>query len=517
MNSRTTARAILGWGRLPLLAVLLVGLLLPAGRSMAANNILFEAASTTPTTSGVSTTLQITSPAGIEAGDFLLAQIAFEKGSDVTAITAPAGWTLEVRTNQINNIGQAVYYKFATASDEAASDFTWSFSISVKSAGGILRYSGVDTADPVIDTQANSGENGNVVVGQSVQGQPDSTLLALFAVKKNTTLSTPSGMQTRMTHLNTDDVRVLAADQAITSSGGTGSRTSVPDISDKWVAHLILLRSGSPAPVVTPPGGVGGDPQTADEGEDKAFDLGSFSDPDSAGDWDVTVDWGDSSPPDEFNQSSDGSLGTLNHTYADDGTYSATAEICDEQANCASADFDITVANVAPVVTAPAGQEAGEALATGIDLGSFTDPGADANWTVDIDWGDTTTSTLSANTTGSLGSPSHTYTDEGVYNVTVQVTDKDGASDDASFAVTVDNAAPSYTPPSDDGGGGGDPQTAEEGESKAFALGSFADPGAGNNPWQVDISWGDTTTGTFSANTAGSLGTLSHTFADNGT
>jgi hypothetical protein len=57
--------------------------------------------------------------------------------------------------------------------------------------------------------------------------------------------------------------------------------------------------------------------------------------------------------------------------------------------------------------------------------------------------------------------------------------------------------------------------TAGEGAGPAFNLGSFTDPDAG--PWAVDVNWGDGTAHTsFSAATAGSLGTRSHTYAEEG-
>src|SRR5439155_400580 len=73
----------------------------------------------------------------------------------------------------------------------------------------------------------------------------------------------------------------------------------------------------------------------------------------------------------------------------------------------------------------------------------------------------------------------------GSYTVKVTVTDKDGASGDASFKVDVSNLPPAVTPPSD--------QSSDEGSAKSFDLGSFTDPGANDNPWKVHVDWGDTT------------------------
>src|SRR5262249_23575415 len=73
--------------------------------------------------------------------------------------------------------------------------------------------------------------------------------------------------------------------------------------------------------------------------------------------------------------------------------------------------------------------------------------------------------------------------------------------------VTV-STPPTVTPPAN--------QTATEGTSQTFSLGSFSDPDGG--PWNVDVNWGDGTAHTtFSTTTAGSLGTRPHTYGEEGT
>ena len=102
----------------------------------------------------------------------------------------------------------------------------------------------------------------------------------------------------------------------------------------------------------------------------------------------------------------------------------------------------------------------------------------------------------------------HTYADgPATRTVTVKVTDKDGGFNSATFTVTVNNVAPTVTPAAN--------QSANEGASTSFTLGSFSDPGVNDNPWAVDVDWGDATAHTtFSSATQGSLGSQSHTYAD---
>src|SRR5207244_1447546 len=128
-------------------------------------------------------------------------------------------------------------------------------------------------------------------------------------------------------------------------------------------------------------------------------------------------------------------------------TYTVRARIFDKDDGYTEYTTDVSVKNVAPILTAPADQTASEGVLKSFNLGSFTDPGAnDSPWTVVVNWGDTMVS-FPPNLTalGSIGSASHTYADNGTYTVTVGVTDKDGGLGQASFNVTVANVDPTAT------------------------------------------------------------------------
>jgi hypothetical protein len=114
--------------------------------------------------------------------------------------------------------------------------------------------------------------------------------------------------------------------------------------------------------------------------------------------------------------------------------------------------ISVFVANVAPDVTGAADDTASEGSAKSFSLGSFTDPGEDSPWAVEVDWGDGTTphTTFDETSTGAASSQTiaaktHTYDDNGNYQVDVTVTDRNGASDTASFHVVVANVAPTAT------------------------------------------------------------------------
>lgn len=153
-----------------------------------------------------------------------------------------------------------------------------------------------------------------------------------------------------------------------------------------------------------------------------------------------------------------------------------------------------------PTVTPPADQTSVEGASHVFGLGSFSDPDG-GPWSVDINWGDGMShTTFNANAPGPLGSKTHKYGEEGLYTVTITVTDTlIDQSDSETFTVNVN-----------------DPPVVASGDFSFDAnifidagtqtLATFTDPG-GAEPNDFDpipptsaghytasISWGDGTT-----------------------
>ena len=143
--------------------------------------------------------------------------------------------------------------------------------------------------------------------------------------------------------------------------------------------------------------------------------------------------------------------GTWNWSYTPaDGLVPAASQTVTITANDAhggvtSTNFGLTVNNVTPNVTAPANQAATQGVSTSFNLGSFSDPGADSPWAVDINWGDgsahanPTVTGAGAASNLTIPAQSHTYstTVGSPFTVSVKVTDKDGGSDTKTFTVSV--------------------------------------------------------------------------------
>jgi len=129
------------------------------------------------------------------------------------------------------------------------------------------------------------------------------------------------------------------------------------------------------------------------------------------------------------------------HRYADDGMYTVTLEITDDLGVAANKSHEINVLNVRP----NAYLNYDPAVPTDLQNVSFTDESVDLDGYISSwswEFGDGNTSKLK--------NPFHTYADDGVYDVTLNVTDDDGAAAVIQKQITILNVAPavdfSYKP-----------------------------------------------------------------------
>ena len=150
---------------------------------------------------------------------------------------------------------------------------------------------------------------------------------------------------------------------------------------------------------------------------------------------------------------------TPQHAYGDNGVYTVTLTVTDDDGGIGTDTLEVAVSNVAPVAEAGPDQEVDEGSAVTFS-GSLTDAGVLDTHTIEWDFGDESAAT------GTL-KPTHAYGDNGMYTVTLKVTDDDGGVGTDTLTVTVNNMPP----------------TVEAGADQTVNIrtvdlsGSFADPG----------------------------------------
>jgi PKD repeat protein len=304
----------------------------------------------------------------------------------------------------------------------------------------------------VTDDTTGTGQHGFTVfvgnVAPAVDAGPDVGIDAGDTVSLDAGFTDP-GADTWTATVEWGDgsaVEAASVDQAamtITGSHtyqGAGTFTATVCVTDDdeqaCDGFEITVTAVTPEPPVADTGG----PYAGDEGAPLPIDGSASSDADGTI---VSYQW--AAGGGSFD---DPTLATPTFTAPDNGTYTITLEITDDDGLTDTSSTTVKVTNVAPSVNAGAG---GPALKTNTPSGlsaTFTDPGADTH-TATIDWGDGTPKMTIDPAASPIGL-SHKYANPGQYMIRVTVTDDDGGSASDTVEVTVTGE---LSPPTADPGG----------------------------------------------------------------
>ncbi|WP_163992383.1 PKD domain-containing protein [Pyxidicoccus caerfyrddinensis] len=228
---------------------------------------------------------------------------------------------------------------------------------------------------------------------------------------------------------------------------------------------------------------------------------GYVSDPGSQDSLTATVDFGDGTGPQPLQLT--GQYLTLGHEFANNGTFTVTLTVMDDNGGVGTATSRVSIYNVPPTVSATGGSV--DEGSTFSSSGSFTDPGADT-WTARVDYGDGSGwQPLALN--GKSFALEHAYASSGMYPVEIIVRDSDGAEGWSVVYATVLNVVPTVTVT------GSGPLN----EGSTFtASGSFTDPGD-EFGWMAYVDYGDGNYEWEQLPLDGRSFSLSHIYGESGT
>lgn len=237
----------------------------------------------------------------------------------------------------------------------------------------------------------------------------------------------------------TDDVPV-----GVTLSDDDGGATTEP----------VVLTVRNTSPTLTDLTGT-----TCDEGGTCSV-SGTITD-DGPDAFDLEIDWGDENL-ETYSYPAGTTSFTESHTYFDDPPSGSspddivvTLTLTDDDTGSTTSTTTVTVGNLAPELTGL--NLTGGYLPDLIDEGdpgtlhgSFTDPGVEDTFTIEVDWGDGTVETFTYPAGTTSFSEGHTWADDMPTGTTqdpatiaVVLTDDDGAGDSLSLQITIRNTQPS--------------------------------------------------------------------------
>ncbi|MCU7927479.1 MAG: PKD domain-containing protein, partial [Candidatus Thiodiazotropha sp. (ex Dulcina madagascariensis)] len=264
--------------------------------------------------------------------------------------------------------------------------------------------------------------------------------------------------------------------------GGSVTNTALPPAG---IAGSLDPIAANQLPTADPNG-----PYSGTEGIPVAFDGSASTDPDGTI---VSYAW-------DFGDGATGSGMAPSHTYQGTGTFDVTLSVTDDAGDSASATTTATIgAGNQPPTADPNGPYTGTSgTPVAFDGSGSTDSdGTIVSYT--WDFGDGATGTGMA--------PSHTYTTQGTYNVTLTVTDDSNAVDSATTSAAIDatNQAPTANP--------NGPYTGAVGVALSFDGTGSSDPDGTIVAYAWDFGDGTSGTGSVPSHTYASAGSYNITLS----
>jgi len=180
--------------------------------------------------------LELSPPPGIQAGDVLVAQVAYYGTSTVPA---PSGWSrIPLPDTSGGVVTSALYWKLAV-DDEPVATFTRPDTTTGDMVGGIVGYRGVSRSAPVASGRTGAGETAtSPATSTTVTG---TVVVHLLTRSGTVALPTPAGTSPLWTR-SSDSESVTASYESSAGPGAVPERTSTTSGSTTaWIAQTVVL------------------------------------------------------------------------------------------------------------------------------------------------------------------------------------------------------------------------------------------------------------------------------------
>jgi len=234
---------------LALATACLTTLLIECSQAHAA--IYFRSGATNQTGSGA-TSIAVNVPAGVVAGDVMIASIAAEGGGN---FSAPSGWSSTNLFAGATKFGTGGVYFHVAGSSEPAS-YSWGMGASARKATGkIASYVGVENSSP-IEVKATTAGNtsGTTDKAASITTTVNNTMVILDWSGVNAagafTITPPASTTNRATVFTSGSGSVVGSqtqDFIQATAGATGEKTFTISASIPWQTVTIALKPGTGA------------------------------------------------------------------------------------------------------------------------------------------------------------------------------------------------------------------------------------------------------------------------------
>jgi hypothetical protein len=204
---------------------------------------------TTTATLNNGPSLSINVPAGVVAGDVLVATIG-KTGSEFVGI--PSGWTRVQHVGDSSTMDFGVFYHVVAGGDPASHSFTWTGSTNRYATGGITAYRNVDNDNPVDVNGVYGSGGGNVSsfpAPSITTTAANEMIVTTYGVAANNPAWTPpAGMTERIDQVAGTGATFVSIEQDDEFQPGppgvTGTKTATSAVAGGGGAIIFGLRPG---------------------------------------------------------------------------------------------------------------------------------------------------------------------------------------------------------------------------------------------------------------------------------